>query len=152
MIIRKHWPKLLALVILFVLLGGYYDRLTVETRTFILPLIIFAAAALILGRLKQLQYEVRSSRVTALEIVAQQLSLADTDGNERLSIVASLDRTIMTFYDNNQVSRLNLELINSEPELKLTGTNGSATVAINYDGVPNFVIRNDKDEVIWSAP
>lgn len=152
MIIKKHWPKLLALVILFVLLGGYYDRLTVETRTFILPLLIFAAAALILGRLKQLQYEVRSSRVTALGIVAQQLSLADTDGNERLSIVASLDRTVMTFYDNNQVSRLNLELINSEPELKLTGAKGSATVAINYDGVPNFVIKNDEDEVIWSAP
>ena len=53
----------------FMLLGGYYDRLTVETRTFILPLLIFIAAALILGRLLQLQHEVRSSRVTTLEVV-----------------------------------------------------------------------------------
>jgi hypothetical protein len=134
------------------LLGGYYDRLTVETRTFILPLLIFIAATLIFGRLMQLQHEVRSSRVTALEIVTQQLSLADTEGNERLSMVASLDRTVMTFYDNNQVSRLVLELVDSEPALKIIGEKGSAKVAINYDGAANFSILNDQDEVIWSAP
>jgi len=152
MTMRKDWPKLLAFVIFFMLLGGYYDRLTVETRTFILPLLIFIAAALIFGRLMQLQQEVRSSRVTALEIVAQQLSLADTEGNERLSMVASSDRTVMTFYDNNQVSRLVLELIDSEPALKIIGEKGSAKVAINYDGAANFSILNDQDEVIWSAP
>jgi len=152
MTMRKDWPKLLAFVIFFMLLGGYYDRLTVETRTFILPLLIFIAAALIFGRLMQLQQEVRSSRVTALEIVAQQLSLADTEGNERLSMVASSDRTVMTFYDNNQVSRLVLELIDSEPALKIIGEKGSAKVAINYDGAANFSVLNDQDEVIWSAP
>jgi len=152
MTMRKDWPKLLAFVIFFMLLGGYYDRLTVETRTFILPLLIFIAAALIFGRLMQLQQEVRSSRVTALEIVTQQLSLADTEGNERLSMVASSDRTVMTFYDNNQVSRLVLELIDSEPALKIIGEKGSAKVAINYDGAANFSILNDQDEVIWSAP
>ena len=136
----------------FMLLGGYYDRLTVETRTFILPLLIFIAAALICGRLLQLQHEVRSSRVTALEIVTQQLSLADTAGNERLSMVASSDRTVMTFYDNNPVSRLVLELIGSEPVLKLVGEKGSAKVAINYDGAANFSILNNQDEVIWTAP
>jgi hypothetical protein len=88
------------------LLGGYYDRLTVETKTFILLLLIFIAAALIFGRMRQLQHAVRSARVTALEIVTQQLSLADTEGNERLSMVAFSDHTVMTFYDNNQVSRL----------------------------------------------
>ena len=149
---RKDWPKLLAFVIFFMLLGGYYNRLTVETRTFILPLLIFIAAALIFGRLMQLQQEVRSARVTALEIVTQQLSLADTEGNERLSMVASSDRTVMTFYDNNQVSRLVLELIDSEPALKIIGEKGSAKVAINYDGAANFSILNDQDEVIWSAP
>ena len=122
----------------FMLLGGYYDRLTVETRTFILPLLIFIAAALILGRLLQLQHEVRSSRVTALEVVTQQLSLADTEGNKRLSMVASSDRTVMTFYDNNHVSRLVLEVIDNEPVLKLVGQKGSAKVAINYDGAANF--------------
>ena len=152
MTMRKDWPKLLAFVIFFMLLGGYYDRLTVETRTFILPLLIFIAAALIFGRLMQLQQEVRSSRVTALEIVAQQLSLADTEGNERLSMVASSDRTVMTFYDNNQVSRLVMELIDNEPALKIIGEKGSAKVAINYDGEANFSILNDQDEVIWSAP
>jgi uncharacterized SAM-binding protein YcdF (DUF218 family) len=73
MTMRKDWPKLLAFLIFFMHLGGYYNRLTVETRTFILPLLIFIAAALILGRLLQLQHEVRSSRVTALEVVTQQV-------------------------------------------------------------------------------
>ena len=149
---RKDWPKLLALVIFFVLLGGYYDRLTVETRTFILPLIIFVAAALIFGRMLRLQNEVRSARVTALEIVAQQLRLADPEGNERLSMVAFSDRTVMTFYDNRQVSRLVLELINSEAVLKLMGDKESARVAIGDDGAATFTILNSQDEVIWSAP
>ncbi len=103
---RKDCPKLLAFFIFFMLLGGYYDRLTVETRTFILPLLIFIAAALIFGRMKQLQHEVRSARVTALEIVTQQLSLAHTEGNERLSMVATSDCKVVTFYDNKQLSRL----------------------------------------------
>ena len=94
----------------------------------------------------------RSSRVTALEVVTQQLSLADTEGNERLSMVASSDRTVMTFYDNNRLSRLVLEVIDNEPVLKLVGQKGSAKVAINYDGAANFSILNDKDEVIWTAP
>jgi hypothetical protein len=134
------------------LLGGYYDRLTVETRTFILPLIIFVAAALIFGRMKQLQHEVRSSRVTALEIVAQKLSLADTEGNERLSMVASSGGTAMTFYDNTQVSRLVVEVIDSEPVLQLVGEKESAKVAISYDGEATFSILNHQNEVIWSAP
>lgn len=152
MTIRKDWPKLIAFVIFFVLIGGYYDRMNVEMRTFTLPLIIFAAAAFVFGRLKQLQYEIRSSRVTAWEIVAQKLSLADTDGNERVSIAASADSTLMTFYDDNQVSRVTLELINAEPVLKLIGEQGSAVLAIDYQGMPSFTLRGHGDEVIWSAP
>jgi hypothetical protein len=87
-----------------------------------------------------------------LEIVAQQLSLADTEGNERLSMAASSDRTVMTFYDHNQATRLVLELIDSEPVLKLVGEKGSAKVAIGYDGAATFSILNDQDEVVWSAP
>jgi hypothetical protein len=151
MTIRKDWPKLIAFVILFILIGGYYDRMSVEMRTFTLPLLIFAAAAFVIGRLKQLQYETRSSRVTALEIVAQKLSLADTDGNERVSISASADSTVMTFYDDNQVSRVTLELINTEPVLKLTGEKGSAVLAIDYHGMPSFTFRDHADEVTWSA-
>ena len=152
MTIRGDWPKLIALVIFFMLLGGYYDRLTVETRTFILPLLIFIAAGLVFGRVKQLEREVRSSRVTALEIVTQHLSLADTEGKERLSMVASPDRTEMTFYDGNQVSRVVLELIDSQPALRIIGEKGSANVAIHHDGAAFFSIVNDQDEVIWSAP
>ena len=148
----KHWPKLLALVIFFMLLGGYYDRLNVETRTFILPLLIFIAAGLVYGRVKQLEREVRSARVTAFEIVTQQLSLADANGNERLSIATTSDQTEITFYDSNQRSRLVLELTDNQPALQIIGQRGSAKLAINYDGTANFSILNDQDDVIWSAP
>lgn len=152
MTMRSDWPKLLALVVFFMLLGGYYDRLTVETRTFILPGVIFIAAALVIGKLKQLQHEVRSARITALEIVTQQLSLADTEGNERLSMLASSDRTVMTLYDSNQVSRFVLELIDNQPAVRIIGDRGSASVAINYDGTAIFSVLNDQDEIIWTAP
>jgi hypothetical protein len=152
MTIRKDWPKLIAFVIFFVLIGGYYDRMDVEMRTFTLPLLIFAAAALIYSRLKQLQYEIRSSRVAALEVVTRKLSLADTEGNERVSIDASSENTVMTFFDDNQVSRVTLELTNKEPVLKLIGDNGSAVVAIDYRGMPSFTLRDHADEVTWSAP
>lgn len=152
MIVKKDWPKLIALVIFFMLLGGYYDRLSVETRTFIVPLLVFVAAAIVLGRLKQLQYEVRSARVTALEVVAQQLSLADAEGNERISLSASSERTVMTFYDNNSVSLVTLELTDRRPVFRMTGWNGSAVLAISDDGQPSFTIRSESDEVVWSAP
>ncbi len=152
MTLRKDWPKLIAFVIFFMLLGGYYDRMDVEMRTFTLPLLIFAAAALIYGRLRQLQHEIRSSRVTAWEVVTRKLSLADTEGNERVSIAASPENTVMTFFDDNQVSRVTLELTNKEPVLRLMGDNGSAVVAIDYRGMPSFTLRDHGDEVIWSAP
>jgi hypothetical protein len=152
MTVRRDWPKWVALAILFTLLGGYYDRLSAETRTFILPLLIFAAAAFVLGRLKQLQYEVRSSRVTALEVVAQKVSLADTEGNERISISASLDTAVLTFYDHNHESRLSLQLTEGEPVLKLVGEKGSATLAIAYGESPRFTMQNEAEEIIWSAP
>ena len=152
MTLRKDWPKLIAFVIFFMLIGGYYDRMDVEMRTFTLPLLIFAAAALIYGRLRQLQHEIRSSRVTAWEVVTRKLSLADTEGNERVSIAASPENTVMTFFDDNQVSRVTLELTNKEPVLRLMGDNGSAVVAIDYRGMPSFTLRDHVDEVIWSAP
>ena len=152
MTLRKDWPKLIAFVIFFMLIGGYYDRMDVEMRTFTLPLLIFAAAALIYGRLRQLQHEIRSSRVTAWEVVTRKLSLADTEGNERVSIAASPENTVMTFFDDNQVSRATLELTNKEPVLRLMGDNGSAVVAIDYRGMPSFTLRDHADEVIWSAP
>ena len=152
MTLKKDWPKLIAFIIFFMLIGGYYDRMDVEMRTFTLPLLIFLAAALIYGRLRQLQYEIRSSRVTAWEVVTRKLSLADTEGKERVSIDASPENTVLTFFDDNQISRVTLELTNKEPVLKLMGDNGSAVVAIDYHGAPSFTLRNHADEVIWSAP
>ena len=150
--IKSHWPKLVALAVFFTLLGAYYDRLSVETRTFILPLLIFGAAAFVLGRLRQIQYEVRSSRVTALEIVAKQLSVADDEGKERISISASSESALLTFYDEDRVSCASLELTNSEPILKLTGVRGSVALAINKDGMPSLTFRDEADNVSWSAP
>ena len=60
--IKRDWPKLIAVAIFFTLVGAYYDRSSVETRTFILPLLIFLAAAFVLGRLRQMQNEVRSKQ------------------------------------------------------------------------------------------
>ena len=150
--IKRDWPKLIAVAVFFTLLGAYYDRLSVETRTFILPLLIFVAAALVLGRLRQIQYEVRSSRVTALEIVAKQLSVADDEGKERISISASSDSALMTFYDEDQVSCATLELIDREPTFKLTGLRGSVALAINKDGMPSLTFRDEDDTIMWSAP
>jgi len=152
MTIKKNWAMLIAFVIFFVLMGGYYDRMSVEMRTFILPLLIFAATALIYGRFRQLQYEVRSSRLTALEIVAQKMSLADIDGNERIAIAATSDNAVMTFYDDKQMARFSLELTNCEPALKLVGENGSAILTFDYRGMPTFTLLDETNEVIWSAP
>ena len=151
MTIKKDWPKLVALAIFFTLLGAYYERLSVETRTFILPLLIFAAAAFVLGRLRQIQYEVRSSRVTALEIVAKQLSFVDDEGKERIEISASSDGALMTLYDGDHISCATLELIGKEPVIRLIGEKGSAILAINEDGMPSFVFRDETNEIMWSA-
>ena len=150
--IKRDWPKLIAVAVLFTLLGAYYDRLSVETRTFILPLLIFGAAAFVLGRLRQIQYEVRSSRVTALEIVAKQLSVADDEGKERILISASSESALLTFYDEDRISCASLELTNSEPIFKLTGVRGSVALAINKAGMPSLTFRDEADNVIWSAP
>jgi len=150
--IKRDWPKLIALAVFFALLGTYYERLSVEARTYILPLLIFGAAAFVLGRLRQIQYEVRSSRVTAIEMVAKQLSFADDEGKQRILISASSDGVLMTLYDEDQVSRATIELISRQPALKLIGEKGSALLAINEDGMPSFTFRNDAEEIVWSAP
>ena len=150
--IRKDWPKLFAFGIFFALLGGYYDRLSVETRTFILPLLVFIAAAIVIGRIKQLQYEVRSARVTALELVAQKLSLADPGGNERVAISVSSESATMTVYDKDSVSRASLTVANKEPVLELVGEKGSVELTFDAGGMPHLVFRNEAKEIHWSAP
>ena len=43
---KKDWKMTFALILLIVLLGGYYDKLGVEARTMVLPLAIFIAAGI----------------------------------------------------------------------------------------------------------
>ncbi len=48
---KKDWKAPFALILLIVLLGGYYEKLGVEARTTVLPLIIFIAAGIVIARL-----------------------------------------------------------------------------------------------------
>ena len=77
MIQKKDWKKPFALILLIVVLGGYYEQLGVEARTMVLPLAIFIAAGIVISRLKKLEYEMTSSRVTAQKAVVQTFSVID---------------------------------------------------------------------------
>ena len=68
---KKDWKMTFVLILLIVLLGGYYEKLGVEARTMVLPLAIFIAAGIIIARLKQLEYEITTSKVNAKEAIVQ---------------------------------------------------------------------------------
>ena len=103
MIQKKDWKKPFALILLLVLLGGYYEQLDVEMKTMVLPLAIFAAAGFIIARLKKLEYEMRSSKITAQKAVVQTFNIIDANGKERVSISTTPDSAIMTFFDEEYV-------------------------------------------------
>jgi hypothetical protein len=96
MIQKKDWVKLLALLVFMTLMGGYYERLSPDTRTMILPLAIFVVALFFLFQLRKIQFEMRTSSVVAYKIMTNALSFVDSKGNERASV--SSDNAIMTFY------------------------------------------------------
>jgi len=149
---KKNWQKILAITLFIVLLGAYYDRLSFETRTMVLPLMIFIAAGFVIGRLKQFEHEIHSSKVITQEIMAQTFSILDSNGKERVSISAASDDVSMIFYDENRMARASLELLHRKPILKLAEDRGSAMIAFDEDGIPNITLRNDADEIIWTAP
>jgi len=107
---KKDWKKPFVLILLLVLLGGYYGRLGVETRTMVLPMAVFIAAAIVIARFKQLEYEIRSSKVNAREAVFQIFSIIDSDGKERVSLSAASDAPLITFFDEDHIPRATLEL------------------------------------------
>jgi hypothetical protein len=148
----KHmdWLKVCAIIIFMMLIGGYYDRLNVETRTMILPLAIFIAATFFFVYLRKFQYEIRTSNVIAYKLVANEFSLIDGDGNERIFV--SSDNAVITFYDNNHVPRATLSMLAEVPLLKLTAPEGSAELAFNQEGKTNLTLRDQADEIIWTAP
>ena len=54
----------------------------------------------------------RVSSVVAYKIMTNALSFVDSEGNERASV--SSDNAVMTFYDENHVSRATLEMLGQE--------------------------------------
>ena len=151
MIQKKDWKKPFALILLLVLLGGYYDQLDVEMKTMVLPLAIFAAAGFVVARLKKLEYEMRSSKITAQKAVVQTFSIIDANGKERVSISTTPDSAIMTFFDEEYVPRAMMELSQGRPDLKLLGDKGSAGIVFDEKGQPNIILKDDMDKIIWSA-
>ncbi|UCG13660.1 MAG: hypothetical protein JSU72_04070 [Deltaproteobacteria bacterium] len=152
MIQRKDWLKVLAITLFIVLTGGYYERLSPETRTMVLPVGFFVVAGFGIARLKRLEYETRSAKVLASKVVSQDLSIVDGKGNEFLSVSTSSNRETVTMYDDNHLSRVTLELFQGEPVLKLVGEGGSAVLSFDENGVPSLTFRGEAGEIIWSAP
>ena len=150
MIQKKDWLKLLALLVFMTLTGGYYERLSPDARTMILPLAIFLVATFFLVQLRKFQHEMRVSSVVAYKIMTNALSFVDSEGNERASV--SSDNAVMTFYDENHVSRATLEMLGQEPVLKLMGEKGSVKIAFNDDGTPSLTIQGEAEDIVWSAP
>ena len=152
MIQKEDWPKAIAVFVFIMLLGGYYGRLSPETRTWVLPIGIFLVAGFVIARLKRLEYEMRASNVIAQTIVAQELSLRDTEGIERVSISTRDKNAVIIFYDDNHTSRATIEMFHPGPELKLAGERGSAVLTFNEDGMPTLTFQTEAGQIFWSAP
>ncbi len=147
---HMYWMKVSAVIIFMMLMGGYYDRLSVETRTMILPMAIFIAATYFIVYLMKIQQEMRVSNVIAYKLVANELSLADSNGNERISITS--DNGVITFYDENHVPRATMDMLGDKPMFKLTAEGGSAEVAFHQEETARIILRDKTDNTIWSAP
>lgn len=149
---RKDWHKLLAFTLFIMLLGSYYDRLSLEARTMILPLAVIILAAFMFTRLRRFEYEMRSATVLAQGVASQVFSLLDDDGRERVSISTASENAVVTFYDKNHQTRAVLDLFDTEPGMKLIGEKGSVLIAFDDDGMPYLSLRGHADEILWEAP
>jgi hypothetical protein len=151
MIQKKEWKTAFALILLIVLLGGYYEKLGVEARTMALPLAIFIAAGIVITRLKKLEYEIRSAKVNAKEVIVQNFSVIDRNGKKRVSISTTSDTALMSFFDEKDFPRVTLDLLKTEPILKLAGNKGSVSIEFDEEGLPNLMLKDNMDKNIWSA-
>jgi K+-sensing histidine kinase KdpD len=151
MIQKKDWKKPFALILLIVVLGGYYEKLGVEARTMALPLAIFIAAGIIISRLKKLEYEMTTSRLNAREAIVQSLRLIDQKGNECVSISTDPEKQLMTFFDADHIPRATLNVLDNAPVLKLVGNKGSVTIEFDEEGLPHLNLKNEAGSIIWSA-
>ena len=127
-----------ALILLIVLLGGYYEKLGVEARTMVLPLAIFIAAGIVIARLKKLEYEIRTARVNAKEVIVQNFSVIDSHGKQRVAISTTADTTLMRFFDEQDIPCATFDILNNGPILKLMGNKGSFLIAFDEEGRPNL--------------
>ena len=148
---KKDWKIPFVLILLIILLGGYYEKLGVESRTMVLPMAIFIAAGIVISRIKQLQYEIRSARMNAKEIIVQNFSVISSTGKKRVSISTTADTALMNVFDENGTPRVTLDLGHQEPMLKLAGKKGSIGITFDEKGLPNLTIKDDMDKDIWSA-
>lgn len=148
---KKGWKMTFALILLIVLLGGYYDKLGVEARTMVLPLAIFIAAGIIIARLKKLEYEMTTSRLNAREAIVQTFRLIDQKGNESVSISTGPEKQLMTFFDSDHIPRATLNVLDNSPVLNLLGNKGSVTIEFDEEGLPQLNLKDETGSIIWSA-
>jgi len=148
---KKDWKMTFALILLIVLMGGYYEKLGVEARTMVLPLAIFIAAGIVIARLKKLEYEIITTMVNAKEVTVQNFSVIDSYGKQRVAITTTAGAALMRFFDEQDVPCATFDVLNTGPTLKLTGNNGSVLIAFDDEGRPNLTIEDDMDKNIWSA-
>ena len=151
MIRKKDWKKPFILVLLLVLAGGYYEQLSVETKTMMLPLVIIIGVGVVVARIKQMEYEIRSAKVNAKEVIVQSFSLIDNTGRKRVSISSDTANALLTVFNADQNPCVLLDVLNNNPALKLIGPKGSALIDFDEQGRPNLVLIDDRDEKIWSA-
>jgi hypothetical protein len=152
MIKKKDWKKTAAILLFIMLLGGYYERLTVETQAMVLPLVIIIAAGIVIARLKQFEYEIRSNQILAHKMAVHTFSVVDSSGNERVSISAETGNAALTLFDESRIPRATLELFQTEPALKLEGDKGSVLISFDKEGRPNLTLKGDGEKIIWTAP
>jgi hypothetical protein len=148
---KKDWKAPFALILLIVLLGGYYEKLGVEARTMALPLAIFIAAGMIIARLKKLEYETTTAKVNAKEAIVQNFSVIDSHGKQRVAISTTADTALMHFFDEQDTPCATLDVLNTGPILKLVGSKGSVSIAFDKEGRPNLTLKDDMDKIVWSA-
>jgi hypothetical protein len=148
---KKDWKISFVVILLIVLLGGYYEKLGVEARTMALPLAIFIAAGIIIARLKKLEYETITAKVNAKEAIVQNFRVIDNHGKQRVAISTTADTALMRFFDEQDIPCATLDVLNTGPILKLVGNKGSVSIAFDEEGRPNLTLKDDMDKIIWSA-
>ncbi|MBW1981165.1 MAG: hypothetical protein JRJ12_08075 [Deltaproteobacteria bacterium] len=152
MLQRKEWPKLLALFLFLMVLGAYYDYLSLEMRTWILPLGIFGAATVVIARLKQSEYEMRTAQLLCRSIRTEEIFLVDSKGYNRITISSTPQGAKLVLYDDRQLSRAILEVSEGNPTLELLGEEGKVLVTFTDQGTAALSVRDGANKVIWSAP